>query len=129
MSVFSADKAVNSDVAHIISEVKHLSYDEVEVTFRGYTHDKRGFQVRVNDIQTMDDELMSRWMNVSEKYTSSVEFDTSSNSCTIEYTKIVKTTRNYWWMYLSVCTTFIYLLWRRHTTFPMQNYTSQTSNL
>ena len=86
MSVFSADKVANSEVAEIISELKHLSYDEVSIKFKGYTHDKRGFQVRVNDIQTMDDGLMTRWMNVSDRYTSSIEFDTSSNSCTLEFT-------------------------------------------
>lgn len=129
MSVFSADKVANSEVAEIISELKHLSYDEVSIKFKGYTHDKRGFQVRVSDIQTMDDGLMTRWMNVSDRYSSSIEFDTSSNSCTLEFTKLNETSRNYWWVYLSICVLSIYLLWKRHTTFQMPNFTSQTSSL
>lgn len=129
MSVFSADKVANSEVAEIISDLKRLAYDEVDIQFKGYTHGKRGFQLRVRDIQTMDDELMTRWMNVSDKYTSSIEFDTSSNACTLEYTKLQETTQNYWWMYLSVCVLSIYLLWKRATIFQMPSFTSQTSSL
>tara|TARA_B100001142_G_C14294207_1_gene640134 strand:+ start:320 stop:709 length:390 start_codon:yes stop_codon:yes gene_type:complete len=129
MSVFSADKIANSEVAEIISDLKQLAYEEVDVQFKGYTHGKRGFQLRVSDIQRMDDVLISAWMNVSDRYTSSIDFDTSSSSCVLEFKRIEETSRNYWWVYLSICVLSIYILWKRATIFQTPSFTSQTSSL
>lgn len=129
MSVFTADKVPHSDAADIISKLKTATYDDVEITHKGYIHGKRGFQILVSGIHTVDDTLIDTWMDISPNYTSSVEFDTMDNSCVLEYIRIQKAASNFWLVYLSVFFACIYILWTRHSLSPMLNYTSPTSSL
>ncbi len=120
MSVNTADKVPNSDIAEIISS---LHSEDFRVDFKGYTHSKQGFVLQIQYIDHISD--TTQWQNLSNKYSCKPDID-MTNQCVNLYfeKKATKSSILPQLIYLSVLSYSIYYLWTKYQ--PLQNYTSQT---
>lgn len=118
MSVNTADKIPNSDVAQIMSQIYS---DDYEVEFKGYTHSKKGFVIQIIHLEKLQE--LDRWTNISQKYTCETDIDMNNQLVNLYFTK--KQTKK--WIlptliYLSIIFICIYYLWNKYQ--QLLNYTN-----
>lgn len=115
MSVNTADKVANSDIADIISKLKT---DDNTVGFKGYTHDKKGFVLQLAFMEIIDD--LQQFKDISNKYSCEPVIDLNNRCVNLYFNKKPKTGYNV--VYLSIIMTSIYYLCNKFLL--KQNYTN-----
>lgn len=125
-----ASKTVNSDIAEILSKLKHISLDDNQdllATFKGYTHGKTGFVVQLTFVENVTDTTVDQWKNVSDKYDCEVDMDYNNRTVNLYFEqKLQKVQNRAPLIYLSLICICIWILYNRHSNYLMQNYMNQT---
>ena len=118
MSINTADKVPNSDIAELMSS---LSSEDYTIEFKGYTHSKQGFVLQLSFVEHIND--IDQWTNISEKYTCEIDIDMNNHCVNLYFEKKkIKKWISSTLIYLSVMCVSIYYLWNKYQ--PLQNYTN-----
>lgn len=127
MSVNTADKIVNSDVSSIITNLKYLNQDvnqDLSIEFKGYTHNRKGFVLQMQNVEELTDENIENWKCISDNYSCEVDIDYNNKTTNLYFNLVEKKACNmYWLMYLSFIIFFIWMLINKHYPSLTQNYT------
>ena len=124
-----ANKTPNTDISEIIAKLKYISIDEnqdLQVSFKGYTHGKSGFVIQLTFVEMITDKFVESWKNVSKKYICDVDMDYNNRTVNLYFeTKIQKVSNYSPIIYLSLIILCIWILYTRHSTYLMPNYMNQ----
>ena len=92
-----ANKTANSDIAQILSKLKHISLDDNQdlvAIFKGYTHGKTGFIVQLTFVETVTDTTVYQWKNVSDNYQCEVDMDYNNRTVNLYFEQKLKKVKN-----------------------------------
>lgn len=116
MSINTADKVPNSDIAEIMS---HLRTEDCQVEFKGYTHNKSGFVLQILFVEHVDD--LRQWDY--KGYECDAQIDLNNRLINLYYTKKKGSRIGFNLVYLSIIAVCIFYLWSKYR--PEQNYMNQ----
>mgnify|MGYP001178527737 FL=1 len=113
MSINTADKVANSEIANIINEIQ---VEDSEVSFKGYTHNKKGFVLQVNYLEQLND-----FSSFDVKgYLCEPQVDLNNRTVNLYYTKIYRSNIMNKLFYLSLILICILYLCNKYLL--LQNY-------
>ena len=113
MSINTADKVANSEIASIMSEIQ---LEDSEIHFKGYTHNKKGFVLQVKYLEELKD------FNIFDVkgYLCDPKVDLNNRTVNLYYTKIYRSNTLNKLFYLSLVLICILYLCNKYLL--LQNY-------
>ena len=119
-SVFNRNRNRSVKADKIMEQLNDEDNPDMKVNFRGYMHGGKGFALEVLNMENITEATTKLWKGIIEGQglTSNIVTDMMGGKVNIQCVHEEKRqTRRYYLnsiMYLSMCISFIYMLWSRH---------------